>query len=199
MTRRRTPDQWRREVLRSRTLKDHTKVVLIFLADNMRSNLRVSVPRSTVAREVGKSERSVTRSVTEAHRLGFLDTVVHGRKGLTAVYAACFPDDYGGARPTAAAASESAPPTSGTFFNPLVGVTVGPLMDGHNVDSETHGGPPLDQRTSPAVPTDRNESSNEEAPRADAGGRLPRCPWHEGTTGGPEDCTCTPAVRWTSA
>ena len=91
---RRSVDEWRRTVYRHPGLKDGTRVYLLWLADHMRTDRTVSVPRATAARALGKSERRIDDRNADARRAGLLDTVVHGQKGVTAVYAGLFPEPF---------------------------------------------------------------------------------------------------------
>lgn len=92
MSRRRTVADWREAVFRSAAITDSVRVVLLFLAEHMRENRQVSVPRKDIARNLGRSERKVSQRIADAHAAGFLDTIQRGRKGHTAVYVGLFPD-----------------------------------------------------------------------------------------------------------
>lgn len=83
---------WRNVVFRSTAITDSVRVVLLLLAEYMREDLTVSVPRRTLSTRLGKSERRVSQRIADAHEAGFLDTVVRGQKYTTAVYAATFPN-----------------------------------------------------------------------------------------------------------
>lgn len=93
MSRKRTVEDWRQVVFRSRQIKDSTRVVLLFLSDYAKTrDMTVSVPRSTIAERLGKSERVISARIADAHAHDLLDTVSHGHRGRTAVYAITFPD-----------------------------------------------------------------------------------------------------------
>ena len=92
MSRRRTIDDWRAVVFKSRNIKDSTRVTLLLLADRMNAGRVVSVPLVQVAAALGKSERTVLRHISDAHDKGLLDTVSKGYIGHTAVYQGVFPD-----------------------------------------------------------------------------------------------------------
>ncbi|WP_090860074.1 hypothetical protein [Nocardioides lianchengensis] len=192
-------EDWRREVFRSRTLKDHAKVVLLDLADQMRADLRVSVPRETIAKRVGKSERGVTRSISDAHEAGFLDTVVSGRKYVTAVYAATFPSDLRATHGVPLRTEEEAADgvLSGTFFSPLRTTTSVPLRTPIQALSGTHAVPPIEERTCPVGPTDRNVGSKERAEGHVVRFPATGCRWHEHLC--PDDCADHPDNREASA
>ena len=59
---------------------------LVYLADNMKANRTVSVPRSTIAHELGISASEVTQRIKAAREAGLLDTVVPARRHAAAVY-----------------------------------------------------------------------------------------------------------------
>ena len=98
MTPRKTPRDWRREVLRSTAITDPVRVLLLVLAEHMKGDLTVSVPRRDLARWLNRSEKRITDRIASAHAAGLLDTVSPGFKGHTAVYAALFPEAKGPAR-----------------------------------------------------------------------------------------------------
>jgi hypothetical protein len=157
--RRRTLADWRREVYRSTTLSDRTKVLLLFLADNMREDRKVSVPREKVAAALGRSERRITERITEAHDAGWLWTVVRGQKGITAVYQGLFPDVLSGtdARPLNGKPSKF----SGTPTSPLNDAETRPLNDPNQAFSGTHGGPTITRADPTEAGSDRNVGIDE--------------------------------------
>lgn len=149
--RRRSTEDWRKAVYSSPALKDSARVVLLVLADYMKTNLQVSVPRKRLAAMLGRSERRISARITEAHAAGFLDTVVRGHKGTTAVYIATFPDAH-----------------SGTVCSPLYAPKSDETCPPMSRDSGTHGGPTSSKNNQPEtvavyVGTGHNEKrSNEE-------------------------------------
>ena len=161
MSGRRTPTDWRREVYRSTTLSDRTKVLLLFLSDHMREDRKVSVPRAKIASSLGRSERRITERITEAQDHGWLSTVVRGQKGLTAVYQGLFPDALSGTdvRPLNRKVSQF----SGTPTSPLNDAETRPLNGPKQAFSGTPGGPTSSRADLTAGGADRNERrSNEE-------------------------------------
>ncbi|GAB3253207.1 hypothetical protein GCM10027425_12310 [Alteromonas gracilis] len=62
------------------------QVFLLRLSDDMSSECRVSVPRSTLAAEFGCAPARITEWVAMAMRHGYLSRVRRGRPGVTAVY-----------------------------------------------------------------------------------------------------------------
>lgn len=88
--RKRTAEEWRRAVFRH-CAKASIRLGLIYLADYMDAERKVSRPRHLMAADLGVSERSVTEMVRGAHAAGLLSTVAPGRKGRTAVYQGLFP------------------------------------------------------------------------------------------------------------
>lgn len=84
---------WRALVFRHRAdgLGNGVRVLLLYLADHMKADRTVSVPRSQIARDLGVSPRQVTERMQAAHEAGLLDTVRRGRPGTTAMYQGLFP------------------------------------------------------------------------------------------------------------
>ena len=91
----RGPDRrtrWRKAVYAPTDGMTHgCRVLLLRLSDDMNHKGIVSIPRSRLAEEFGCDPALVTRWVTIAKRLGFLDTVRRGRPHVTAVYQATIP------------------------------------------------------------------------------------------------------------
>lgn len=102
MKRRHTVAEWRAEVFKAAPgiVSDSTRVLLLYLADHMREDLSVSVPRARIAKDLGRSERRIAERFREAvgeapgqdpsKRL--LDRKVRGTKHSQAVYVALMPD-----------------------------------------------------------------------------------------------------------
>ena len=160
---RRTVEQWRRAVYRSATLSDRCKVLLLFLADNMRQDRTVSIPRERVAKALGRSERRITERITEAHEAGWLFTRVRGQKGVTAVYLGLFPETVSGtdARPLNGHRTADRGKFSGTPSSPLNDAETRPLKGPNQAFSGTHGGPTITRADPSGATADRNASSNE--------------------------------------
>jgi hypothetical protein len=97
MSRRGFRDRWRAEVIRSTTIPDSTKVLLIVLADTMTDAGMVSVPRTALAKALNRSPKRVTERIKLAHEAGYLDTVRSGKPGRTAEYQAVLPGESHGA------------------------------------------------------------------------------------------------------
>lgn len=93
-----TAAEWRALVYRYRGpgVGNGVRVLLIYLADHMRPNRTVSVPRSTIARDLGISTAEVTKRMKAAKDAGLLDPVQRGRPGVTAVYQGLFPSPVRG-------------------------------------------------------------------------------------------------------
>lgn len=186
---RRTAEDWRRAVFASGVLSDRTKVLLLLMADHMGTHRKVSVPRSTLAAKLGKTERRITERITEAHRAGFLSTISAGYVGHTAVYEGTFPDAESGrdVRPLSRAESgTSTSPLSSAETRPLStperGRDVRPPYVGADLSVRTHG---------------RDGGSNdktEDPPRRD---RLTLCRWQHATC--PDECADHPSTREESA
>lgn len=94
------------------------KVYLLFLADHMKADRKVSVPRRTVAGALGCSERRVNDWNTTAVRAGLLDVVVRGQKHVTAVYQGLFPDSLSGTKSSPLRTTENQPPENGFSGTP---------------------------------------------------------------------------------
>jgi hypothetical protein len=62
------------------------RVLLLRLSDAMDAKCIVSVPRSTLAKELGVAPARITEWIAQAKDLGFLSPVRRGRPGVTAVY-----------------------------------------------------------------------------------------------------------------
>ena len=88
-----TAAEWKALVYRHRGpgVSNGVRVLCLYLADNMRPNRTVSVPRSTIARDLGISASEVTQRIKAARDAGLLDTVVQARPHVTAVYQGLFP------------------------------------------------------------------------------------------------------------
>jgi hypothetical protein len=52
---------------------------------------KVCLPRAKLAAELGISERRVTVAITTATQAGYLENVVRGQKGVTAIYRCALP------------------------------------------------------------------------------------------------------------
>jgi DNA-binding Lrp family transcriptional regulator len=81
-------DRWINTVFADGSISDACRVLLLFLARHMTDAGRVSVPRETVADELGIQPRRVTARITEATRAGLLSKRGGGYNGRTAEYEA---------------------------------------------------------------------------------------------------------------
>jgi hypothetical protein len=88
---RRSVEEWRREVYRSPRINDATRVYLLYLADHMRSDRKVSIPQASIEKALGKPKRRIDSRRAFAIRAGFLSRVSAGYRGSTAVYQGTFP------------------------------------------------------------------------------------------------------------
>jgi hypothetical protein len=100
MRARRTVDQWRAAVFRSAAISDAVRVYLLRLADHMKADRTVCVPRAQIARELNRHEQRIAERTRAAISAGFLATVSAGYKGHTAVYQGTFPDVQSDAKGT---------------------------------------------------------------------------------------------------
>lgn len=88
-------DRWISEVFRNEHVGDATRVLLLLLASKMTDTGRVSVPRSELARGLGRHEQRVAERIKEARAAGLLDQVGGGYRGVTAMYEALLPTKKG--------------------------------------------------------------------------------------------------------
>lgn len=89
---RRTVEDWRRAVFKANA-PGNVQVLLLLLADHMRTNLTVSVPRDKLAKSLGVHEKRVGDRFKAAIELGWLLKTGGGYRGRTAEYRALFPDE----------------------------------------------------------------------------------------------------------
>ena len=155
---RRSVEQWRREVYRSHRLGDAARVLLLYLADHMSTDRKVSVPRATIAKALNRSERRVSERVSAAHEAGFLSTVSAGHRGHVPVYQGLFPS----------AERETATST----LSSRQSVTLSTL------ERETHGGPTTTRADLTARVTDRDVGNDEETEDRPARSGLLVCDCH---------------------
>lgn len=155
MGRRRTANEWRDFVFASPHIKDNVRVLLLFLAEHMTTDRKVSVPRATIAAKLGKTERRVTERITAAHRAGFLSTVSPGHVGRTAVYQGLFPEVESGRNVRPLSGDES-----GSILSPLSSAETRPLS---KRERGRNGGPTTTTADLPLRGNDRDVSSDEGA------------------------------------
>lgn len=85
--------KWRKAVYETRDdMTNGCRVLLLRLSDDMDANRVVSVPRSTLAEDLGVAPARITEGIKKARGMGFLDIVQRGRPGITATYKGTFPD-----------------------------------------------------------------------------------------------------------
>lgn len=82
---------WRAVVYRHAGINNSVRVLLLYLADNMRADRTVSIPQSRIAEALGVSTRRVKERIAAARSAGLLDTVRKGRPGTTAMYQGLLP------------------------------------------------------------------------------------------------------------
>ena len=99
MSRRRSIADWRNAVFATSLVTDPVKVLLLLLADDMRADRKVSVPRKVLAARLGRHEQRAER-IRSAREAGLLTVVSAGCKGHTAVYQGLFPDHAWAAKRT---------------------------------------------------------------------------------------------------
>ncbi len=85
-------ERWRAAVFRSKRITDSTRVLLLAMAERMRADGRVSVPRGELVRILDRDTRRITERINLAIEAGLLDRVAAGGPGHTAEYVALLPD-----------------------------------------------------------------------------------------------------------
>src|SRR5690242_9722958 len=92
MSRRSVRDRWYAEVIRTRLVDGACRELLSLLAvRHMTRDGHVSVPRATLAAELGIAEQRVTRRMSQAVNAGLLARGDGGRNRQTQQYRACLP------------------------------------------------------------------------------------------------------------
>ena len=186
--RRRTVEDWRRAVYRTHRLGGAVQVLLLRLADHMRQDRSVCVPRAQLAAELGVHEQRIAERIRTAVEAGFLSKKSGGYRGVTATYEGLFPE-------------ECVPLSSTQSGSERVRATsthsIGEIGTHSMRECVLESGTPLVERTSPQAVTGRDVGSEEQAE-----GRLFRfpltgCVWHEHLC--PDDCAKQPASREASA
>jgi hypothetical protein len=163
-------EDWRRAVKASRSINDATRVLLLHLADFMRADRKVSVPRSSIATALGRSERRITERITAAHAAGFLSTVTAGFRGQTATYEGIFPSAESGTHARPLSDRES-----GTRTSPLSSAETRPLS---THESGTHGGPTITRADLSVSGTGRHVCNDEKTEHHPARSEPTVCDCH---------------------
>lgn len=107
-TRRKMPQsvyQWRERVWAARSISHGCRLMLVLLAEHMKADRIVSVPRERLAGELGVHVSRISEWVDSAIDAGYLVRVSPGSPGRTAVYQGTRPDRDG----TAPTGTDSAP------------------------------------------------------------------------------------------
>ncbi len=176
--RKRTVYNWRREVFRS-PVSANVRLLLVYMFDEVKErDMRVSIPRTKMAKALGWSEQRVSERLSEAVKLGFLGPVSPGYRGHTAVYQAMFPDV-----PIAKSVRKNRTlprdQKHGRFAAPK-----------RPEDTDTTS------RANPAVgPTRRDIGIDERPEDQPARASVTGCRWHDETHPCPEDCANHPHTR----
>lgn len=85
--------RWRKAVMAPRDgMTNGCRVLLLRLSDDMNANGVVSVPRQTLADDLGVAPARITEGIKMARQLGFLDIVRRARQHVTATYSGTFPE-----------------------------------------------------------------------------------------------------------
>jgi hypothetical protein len=130
----------------------------VYLADHMRTDRTVCIPRQRVADALGCSERRINDWNTAARDAGLLDVVVRGQKHVTAIYVGLFPEPLSGTKSSPLRTTENQPPESG-----LSGTPGGPTTSKRPPTSYAVGDVPNEKRQLGEVP---HESTAEVRDRA---------------------------------
>ncbi|WP_300399895.1 hypothetical protein [Nocardioides sp.] len=100
-------DKWRNAVLKHPHISDGCRVLLLVLADNMTTDLKVSVSHDQLARKLNRSERRIGGRFREAvgekpepdpekarrnYETRLLDRISRGQKNARSVYQGLMPD-----------------------------------------------------------------------------------------------------------
>jgi hypothetical protein len=96
-------------------MTDGCRVLLLRLLDDMNANGVVSVPRSTLATDLGVAPARISERIKLARALGYLDIVRRARPKVTAVYQATIPDVGRG--------TDAVPHVNGSEVRPPVSIT----------------------------------------------------------------------------
>lgn len=138
---RRSVEDWRRQVYRATVVGGRVQVLLLLMADHMRADRKVSIPRARLAAYLDITERRVSERIKVAIEHGYLDKVGGGYRGRTAEYQALFP-------------AERVTPTS--TLSSTETRTLSPL------ERVTDGGYPITTADLSARGADRDVGSNED-------------------------------------
>ena len=176
-------ERWRREVFKSRhpEMTGAVKVLLLYLSEpgRMRVNDRkVSVPRKTVARDLGCHESGVAERYSKAVRAEYLANVLSGHTGRTAVYQAILPDCV----PESGTQSRSSRAGERTDHTDTVGV-LGAVHSPESAERESRGLRTGERYTNVEADlssrsTDRHVGNNEEAQLLPVRSELTVCDCH---------------------
>lgn len=115
--RRNMRDRWEQEVWTTTDITDGCRVLLLALAKNMDAKGYVSVPRTELARQIGRNERRVGERLEQAVESHYLTRVRRGQKGVTSVYRAMLPAAQQAANPPAEITA-AVQPADGVFSRP---------------------------------------------------------------------------------
>ena len=176
---RRTIDDWRRTVYRHHGIKDTTRVLLLWLADQMDANRTVCLPRERMAEGLGISTRRVDDRMKAAREADLLVVVTRGQKGRTAKYQGTF-----SATPVCRPENEfSARTTSALMRDPRMSPR-NPVQRDPRMSHQYYSGTPVSAQRSDVG----NDEETEDREVND--GRLV-CEWHRWTDC-PDDCANHP-------
>ena len=165
-----TVEHWRRAVFRSPKINDATRVYLLYLAEHMRADRKVSVPQAVVEEALGKSKRRIDARRKAAIEAGLLSRVAAGYRGTTATYQGIFPSQ----ERVTQSDTHSDPERVSSLSTHSVPQSVTLSQRERVTQSDT----PLLKRTTPQAVTDRNVGNDEEHRDTPAAYGLTVCECH---------------------
>lgn len=153
MSRRSVRDKWYWLVIATDLVAGSVRELLALVAVHHMTELgHVSVPRATLARELGIAEHRVTVRIGEAVKAGWLDRIAGGANGQTMQYAARFPGDQGAAsrhpRPEVEVSGKRHPQNDTQESRPGCR-DAAPIRARVTTETHSNGTPPAAERGSP--------------------------------------------------
>jgi hypothetical protein len=205
--RRRTVDQWRRDVFASQSpeMTSAVKVLLLFLADHMsQDDHKVSLKREVIAKALGVHNSRVAERLAKAVKASYLTHVSSGYHGRQAVYQAQWPDAVTTRGSVLQSGNHSEHETGPKLtaptdaFRTRRAVTIQDPAERENARKGTALQDAYIEADLSVSPTGRDVGSNEKAEDHPVRSDLSVCEWH-GFQSCPSDCANHPHAREESA
>jgi hypothetical protein len=205
--RRRTVDQWRRDVFASQSpeMTSAVKVLLLFLADHMsQDDHKVSLRREVIAKALGVHNSRVAERLAKAVKASYLTHVSSGYHGRQAVYQAQWPDAVTTRGSVLQSGNHSDPETGRKVtaptdaFRTRRAVTIQDPAERENVRKGTALQDAYIEADLSVSPTDLDVGSYDEHRDRPTAYGLTVCEWH-GFQSCPTDCANHPHAREESA